>query len=239
MNTAIVEIRAGAGGDEAGLFASQLQRMYSQYAKSQSWQVNVLSKNEGELGNLKAVCLEIEGQDAYKLLKNESGVHRVQRVPHTEKAGRIHTSTASVVVLPKTLPIELKIKPQNLKIDTYRSGGKGGQNVNKLETAVRITHIPTGMVSTCQMERSQAQNRDRALDMLKAKLYEAMRDQKKESLDQIRREQIGTGGRSDKIRTYNFARDQVKDHRIKKSFYGMEKILGGDIGKILQALSNF
>lgn len=235
-NTAIIEIRAGAGGDEAGVFAGELEKMYTQYAQSKGWAVEVLSRNAGDLGNLKDVCLVVDGKDAYDLLKNESGVHRVQRIPTTEKSGRIHTSTVSVAVLPQIQQVAFDINPSDIKLDTYRSGGKGGQNVNKVETAVRITHLPTGVVVSCQTERSQSQNRERALQTLKAKLQHLLVTQKKDQINQLRKEHIGTGGRSDKIRTYNFARDQVKDHRVGKSWYGMEKILGGKIGPIIKTV---
>lgn len=234
----ILEIRAGVGGDEAGLFASELEKMYTQYAQEQGWAVEVLSRTAGDLGNLKEVCLVVDGKDAYSLLKNESGVHRVQRVPTTERSGRIHTSTVSVAVLPQVRQVTFDIDPSDIKLDTYRSSGHGGQNVNKVETAVRLTHLPTGVVVSCQTERSQNQNRERALQTLNAKLNHLLITQKKDQINQLRKEHIGTGGRSDKIRTYNFARDQVKDHRVGKSWYGLDRILGGKIEKILQAVKD-
>lgn len=231
-HNAILEIRAGTGGHEAGLFAADLLRMYTRFAQNQGWKTKELNRSEGELKGIREVTLEIHGAQAYPLLQNESGVHRVQRIPKTEKGGRVHTSTATVAVLPQISPVEIEIAPKDLQIDTYRSGGKGGQNVNKVETAVRITHLPTGVKAACQQERSQAQNKERALQMLRSKLFMALQQQKKGDLDQLRREQVGSGERSEKIRTYNFPQNRVTDHRLKKSWHNLERILDGDLEKI-------
>lgn len=234
----ILEIRAGTGGDEAGLFASNLFIMYAKYAESQKWLVDVISKNEGGLGNLKEIVFEIKGQNKsktpYSQLQYESGVHRVQRVPVTESGGRIHTSTATVAILPIVKPTQIQIRTEDLRIDTYRAGGAGGQHVNKTESAIRITHIPTGIVAQCQDERSQLKNRERAMSILSARLYEAMQRQQKGNIDDLRSEQVGTGERSEKIRTYNFPQDRVTDHRIKQSWFGLNRILMGEIGEILK-----
>lgn len=245
----IVEIRAGAGGDEAGLFAADLARMYTRFAQSQGLRVIELAKSEGGLGNLKEIVLEIAGSDSgfgvrpqgkirdpktlYGLFKNESGVHRVQRIPKTEKSGRIHTSTATVAVLPKTAPVELNLRPEDIKFEAYRASSQGGQNVQKVSTAVRLTHLPTGIVVTCQAERSQFQNRQRAKSLLKAKLYQMMVEQKSNSINNLKREQIGSGGRSEKIKTYNFPQDRLTDHRLGKSWHNLEKIMDGGLDKIL------
>ena len=234
----ILEIRAGTGGDEAGLFASNLFLMYSRYAESQKWLVEVISKNEGGLGNLKEIVFEIKTENKsktpYSQLQYESGVHRVQRVPVTESGGRIHTSTATVAILPIVKQAQMQIRTEDLRIDTYRAGGAGGQHVNKTESAIRITHIPTGIVAQCQDERSQLKNRERAMSILSARLYEAMQRQQKGNLDDLRSEQVGTGERSEKIRTYNFPQDRVTDHRIKQSWFGLNRILMGEIGDILK-----
>jgi len=233
---ALVEIRAGAGGDEAGLFAHELYRMYSMYAKKVNWQVVPLSINKGGLGNIKQVSFELIGKDAYRQMRRESGVHRVQRVPITEKSGRIHTSTATVAVLPKVSPIALEIKEDDIRMERFHSSGAGGQNVNKVETAVRLIHEPTGLVVECQQERSQVKNRMKALEMLRSRLYEEMKRQQKASLDELRADQIGQGERSEKIRTYNFPQNRVTDHRLHKSWYNIEAILDGDLGAIFQDL---
>lgn len=232
----IIEIRAGTGGDEAGLFAGNLFVMYSKYAESRKWKVEIISKNEGGIGNLKEIIFEVKGTSVpspYEVFQNESGTHRVQRVPVTESGGRIHTSTATVAVLPVVTEKELVIRPEDLRIDVYRASGAGGQHVNKTESAIRITHIPTGTVSQCQDERSQHKNKERAMSMLRSRIYEMMQRQQKNDIDELRAEQVGTGDRSEKIRTYNFPQDRITDHRIKKSWFGMNKILAGDIEDML------
>ncbi|PIS21488.1 hypothetical protein COT51_02500 [candidate division WWE3 bacterium CG08_land_8_20_14_0_20_41_15] len=232
-NKAILEIRPGTGGDEAGIFAFDLLRMYQRYASSKGWKFSILEEAHGGVGNLKSVTVEIEGFNAFKLLKNESGVHRVQRVPETERSGRIHTSTATVSVLPASSPVEIEIKPQDLKFEAYRSSSKGGQNVQKVETAVRILHIPTGLMVTCQEQRFQEQNRKKATEILKAKLYQMMQDQQKGTIDGLRADQIGSGDRSEKIKTYNFPQNRLTDHRINKSWYNLEEVINGKLDKVL------
>jgi len=241
----IVEIRAGVGGDEAGLFAFDLYRLYSKFSQSRGWKVFEISKAEGGIGNLKEVVFEINSsnfqasvfharfKDLYELFKNESGVHRVQRIPKTEKSGRIHTSTVTVAVLPKTSPVELNLRPEDIKFEAYRSSSQGGQNVQKVSTAVRLTHIPTGVAVTCQEERSQFQNRQRAQSLLEAKLYKSMVDQKSSSINSLKRDQIGGGERSEKIKTYNFPQNRLTDHRINKSWHNLERIMDGELEKVL------
>lgn len=233
--TVILEVRAGTGGNEAGLFASDLHRMYTRFAESRNWKVRERSRNEGGIGNIKSVTIEIVGEGAYNLLKHESGVHRVQRVPKTEKGGRIHTSTATVAVLPKVSPTEIELNAKDLKIETFRASTQGGQNVQKVETAVRITHIPTETSVSCQDERSQFRNREKALEILRSRLYAMMQQQKKSQVDELRREQIGTASRAEKIRTYNFPQSRVTDHRLKKSWGNLESILNGNLGPIIKA----
>jgi len=233
-DTAMLEIRSGTGGDEAGLFARDLYRMYMRYGEKNKWKVEENYLAENEAGGIKTVISEIRGQNVYKLLKNESGVHRVQRVPTTESAGRIHTSTATVAILPKVKNINIEIRPEDLKWEFYRSGGKGGQNVNKVSTAVRLTYIPTGTVIECQEERFQGRNRQKALEILHSKLYTQMQEQSVKSISDLRSSQVGSGERSEKIRTYNFPQDRITDHRINKSWHSIERVMSGDIEKILE-----
>lgn len=232
----IMEIRAGAGGEEASLFASDLFRMYSRYAERNGWKVEVLSTSLSDMGGYKEVIFMVKGKGAYSRLKFESGVHRVQRVPVTESSGRIHTSTATVAVLPEIQEVEIHIDPKDLKIDTFRSSGPGGQHVNVTDSAVRITHIPTGIVVACQEERSQIQNRERAMQILRAKLYELEKRKQEEEIARTRRQQVGTGERSEKIRTYNFPQGRVTDHRIGKTIYNLEAFLDGEIDEMIDAL---
>ncbi|MBW6442014.1 PCRF domain-containing protein [Patescibacteria group bacterium] len=232
-NTVILEIRSGAGGDEAGLFAHDLYRMYSRYGEKMGWKITENFVNENEAGGIKTLICEIKGKGVYSSLKYESGVHRVQRVPVTESSGRIHTSTATVAVLPKIKKIDIEIKPDDLKWDFFRSGGKGGQNVNKVSTAVRLTHIPTDTVIECQEERFQGRNRDKALEILHAKLYTQMQDQNVKNITDLRSFQVGSADRSQKIRTYNFSQDRITDHRINKTWHSIERVMSGEIDKIL------
>ncbi len=233
---AIVEIRAAAGGDEAGLFAANLARMYTRYAEKKGWRTEQLSTNEGGIGNIKEVVFRIVGENVFDRLQFESGVHRVQRVPKTESSGRIHTSTATVAILPEISDRELHINPKDLKIETYRASGHGGQNVQKVETAVRLTHLPTGTTATCQSERSQFQNKERALSILRSRVYEEQRRAGKEKIDTERKTQVGAGDRAEKIRTYNFPQDRITDHRIGKSWHQIEEILDGDLDKVTAKL---
>lgn len=232
----IVEIRAGTGGEEAALFAADLFRMYAKFAEVNGWQSRLLDSSASATGGFKDITFEINGENVYRYMKYESGVHRVQRIPATEKAGRIHTSTASVAVLPHAEETDVVIKPQDLKFDVFRSGGPGGQNVNKTESAVRITHLPTGLVVKCQDEKSQHKNKDKAMEILRSRLLSAQMEKKEIEDRAMRKEQIGTADRSEKIRTYNFAQNRVTDHRIKQSWQDLDKILEGHIENIVEAL---
>lgn len=232
----IMEIRAGAGGDEAGIFAADLFRMYSRYADERGWKSDLLSKNDTGVGGFKEVIVEIRGQGAYSRLKFESGVHRVQRVPTTESAGRIHTSTATVAVLAEVDEVEIEVPERDVKIDTYRASSAGGQNVQKNATAVRLTHIPTGLVVTCEDERSQTQNRLRAMSILRARLYEAEEEKRIKAESVERKAQLGTGERSEKIRTYNYPQSRVTDHRIGVSSYNLPTVMNGDIDQFIDEL---
>lgn len=233
----IVEIRGGAGGDEAALFARNLFRMYSRYAERQGYRLEVLDMNATEIGGVKEVIFGVNGRGAYSRLKYESGVHRVQRVPETEAQGRIHTSTATVAVLPEAEEVDLVINPDELRIDTYRSGGAGGQHVNKTESAVRITHLPTGIVATCQDEKSQLKNREKAMRVLRARILEQKQGELDNRLAQERRSQVGTGDRSERIRTYNFPQGRVTDHRIGLTLHRIQEILDGDLDELVDALA--
>lgn len=233
----IVEIRAGAGGDEAGIFGADLFRMYSRYAEEQGWKVSVLSSHETGVGGFKEVVFEVKGHGAFSRLKYESGVHRVQRVPVTESQGRIHTSTATVAVLAEIDDVEIEIDPNDLQIDTYRSAGAGGQNVQKNETAIRITHLPTGIVVACQDERSQLQNKLRAMSVLRAKLYDMEQERLRSEQDAARRSQVGSGDRSEKIRTYNFPQSRVTDHRIGMTSHNLPAILDGKLDDFIDELA--
>ena len=232
----IVEIRGGAGGEEASLFAGVLYRMYSMYAEAKGWKCEVLNSNPTELGGFKEISFMIEGEGAYSRLKFESGVHRVQRVPETESQGRIHTSTVTVAVLPEAEDVDVEINPGDLQIDTYRSGGAGGQHVNKTESAIRITHLPTGTVVECQDERSQYKNKDRAMKILRSRILEAEREKQHDAIAGERRAQVGTGDRSERIRTYNYPQGRVSDHRINLTLYKIEAILNGDLDELIDAL---
>jgi len=233
----IVEIRAGAGGEEAGLFAADLFRMYSRYAQSKGWEVDIISASESGIGGFKEIIFEVRGKGAFSRFKYERGVHRVQRVPVTESSGRIHTSTTTVAVLPEADEVEVDINPADLRIDIYHSGGPGGQNVNKVATAVRITHLPTGMVAACQDERSQLRNKTKAMAVLRARLFEIERQKQEEAITQERRSQVGTGERAEKIRTYNFPQDRVTDHRIGLTLHNLPRILTGELDSLIDALA--
>lgn len=232
----IVEIRAGAGGDEAGLFAGDLFRMYSRYAERQRWKVEVMSTSEQGIGGFKEAIFMIKGKGAYSKLKYESGVHRVQRVPETESSGRIHTSTATVAVLPEAEDIDIEINPNDIRVDVFRSSGNGGQSVNTTDSAVRITHLPTGMVVSCQDEKSQLKNKEKALKILKSRLYDKMLREQQDEIAESRRNQVGSGDRSERIRTYNFPQGRITDHRINKTIYQLEAFLDGEIDEMIEAL---
>lgn len=237
--TAIVEIRAGAGGDEASLFALNLVEMYSRYAQSKNIEVNILDDHKTEQGGYKIVTFKMKNNDPYSLMKYEAGVHRVQRVPETEKGGRIHTSTVSVAVLPEPKKGKVKINPADIRLETCKSSGPGGQYVNKRETAVRIVHEPTGIVVTSQNERSLQQNKETALSVLEAKILEKQQRERMEKLEKERKEQIGTAMRAEKIRTYNYMQNRVTDHRVEQSWYKLEEILNGDLDEIIETLRDF
>lgn len=233
----IIEIRGGAGGEEASLFANSLYRMYTMYAESKGWKIEVLNANPTELGGFKEISFSIEGEGAYSRLKYESGVHRVQRVPETESQGRIHTSTVTVAVLVEADEVELEINPTDLKIDVFRASGAGGQHINKTESAVRITHLPTGVVVECQDERSQYKNKDKAMKILRSRLYDALQAEQNEKIASERRSQVGTGDRSERIRTYNYPQGRFTDHRINLTIYRLEDILNGNLDEVFDALA--
>ena len=231
-----VEIRGGAGGEESALFAADLYRMYTMYADKRGWQTEVMSASETELGGYKEIVFRVAGDKVYSRLKFESGVHRVQRVPETESQGRVHTSTTTVAVLPEAEEVDFYLDPNDLRIDTFRSSGAGGQHINKTSSAIRITHIPTGTVVECQDERSQHKNRDKAMRVLRSRLYEAEVEKQQAAIAADRKSQVGTGDRSERIRTYNFPENRVSDHRIKLTIYKLDQFLNGDMDEILDAL---
>lgn len=233
---AVVEVRAGAGGDEAGLFAAEVFRMYQRYSEARKWKLKVLSQNDTGVGGLKEVTFEIEGERAYQRLHLESGVHRVQRVPTTESQGRIHTSTATVVVMPKAEEVDVQIEDNDIKIDVFHSGGAGGQNVNKVATAIRITHLPSGLVVQCQNERSQLQNKQQAMEILRSRLWDMEIRKQQEEISVNRKAQVGTGDRSEKIRTYNFPQSRITDHRIGYTSHQMQNVLSGELDGFIDAL---
>ncbi len=233
---AIVEIRAGAGGDEGALFTAELFRMYSRFAEKMSWKIKILSSSENEIGGYKEIIFTVAGDKAYGNLKYEAGTHRVQRVPETEKQGRVHTSTSTVIVLPEAEEIDLKIDPNDLKIDTFCSSGPGGQSVNTTHSAIRITHIPSGTVASCQDQKSQHQNKEKALQIIRSKLLSKIEEEKMAEDSEERKGQVGKGDRSDKVRTYNFPQGRVSDHRVGKSWHGIDKIMEGEIEPIIEEL---
>ncbi len=232
----IMEIRAGAGGEEAALFAASLYRMYTMYADTKGWKTERISDTETELGGFREITFSIDGDGAFSRLKYESGVHRVQRVPETESQGRVHTSTVTVAVLPEVDDVELTIDPKDLKIDTFRSSGAGGQHINKTSSAIRVTHLPTGMVVECQDERSQFKNKDKALKVLRSRLFEIKQREQEDAIAAERRSQVGTGDRSERIRTYNFPENRISEHRIKLTLYKLDSFLNGNIDEVLDAL---
>lgn len=232
----IVEIRGGTGGDEAALFAADLMRMYSMYAENQRWKIDVLNSNPTDIGGYKEVCFSIEGHGAYSKLKFESGVHRVQRVPSTESGGRIHTSAVTVAVLPEVEEVEVAINQNDLRIDVFRAGGPGGQCVNTTDSAVRITHLPTGIAVSCQDEKSQFKNKDKAMKILRSRIYEVMEEQRHKEIADERKSQVGSGDRSERIRTYNFPQGRVTDHRINLTLYKLEQVLNGSLDELIDAL---
>ena len=232
----IVEIRAGVGGEESALFAHSLYRMYNMYAEGRGWKVEVMNQNETEIGGCKEISFLIEGDGAYSRLKFESGVHRVQRVPETESGGRIHTSTVTVAVLPEAEEVDFELNPADLKIDTFRASGAGGQHINKTESAIRITHLPTGVVVECQDERSQFKNKDRAMSILRSRLYEAKMQEQTDAIASERRSQVGSGMRNERIRTYNFPQGRLTDHRIGLTLYKLDNVMNGDLDETIDAL---
>lgn len=234
----IVEIRAGAGGDEAGLFAADMFRMYTRYAETKRWGVEVIDSNQSGIGGFKEIVFEVKGKGAYSRLKWERGVHRVQRVPVTESSGRIHTSTVTVAVLPEAEEVDVRISPDDLRIDVFCAGGHGGQNVNKVATAIRITHLPTGIVTVCQDERSQLKNKNKAMAVMRARILDQERRKQEEEISADRRSQVGTGERSEKIRTYNFPQGRVSDHRIGLTLHNLEAILEGNLDPVIDALAD-
>jgi peptide chain release factor 1 len=233
----IMEIRAGTGGDEAGLFAADLFRMYSHYAQNRKWGVDIINANETAIGSIKEIIFEVKGKGAFSRFKYERGVHRVQRVPTTESSGRIHTSTATVAVLPEAREIEVNINPKDLRIDIFHSGGAGGQNVNKVATAVRITHLPTGIVAICQDERSQHRNKTKAMSVLRARLLNIEQSKQEGEITEQRRSQIGSGERAEKIRTYNFPQDRITDHRVGLSMHNLPRIMQGELDELIDAIA--
>lgn len=232
----IMEIRGGTGGEEAALFAADLMRMYSMYAEAHRWKIDILNSSPTDIGGYKEVCFSIEGHGAYSKFKFESGVHRVQRVPSTESGGRIHTSAVTVAVLPEVEEVEVDIDPNDLRIDVFRAGGPGGQCVNTTDSAVRITHIPTGIVVSCQDEKSQFKNKDKAMKILRSRIYEVMEEKRHKEIADERRQQVGSGDRSERIRTYNFPQGRVTDHRINLTLYKLEQVLNGELDEIIDAL---
>ena len=234
----IVEIRAGTGGEEAGLFAADMYRMYSRYAQIRNWKLEVINSNENGLGSIKEIVFRIDGKGAYSRLKHESGVHRVQRIPVTESAGRIHTSAATVAVLPEAEEVDVEVDPEDLQIDIFHSSGHGGQNVQKVATAVRITHVPTGVVAVCQDERSQYKNKEKAMSVLRSRLLAMEIRKQQEEVSEARRSQVGSGDRSERVRTYNFPQDRVTDHRVSLTKHNLAGILDGDIDPFVDALTD-